>query len=71
MRRDYKVLLTTITVFAFILSGFLLLGTLDATQTDPFDCEKRIQQECPLKKEGQLPECCPNPRPLHAERSEV
>ncbi len=63
MRRDYTVLLTTLIVFTFVISGFLLLGTLDATQTDPFDCEKRIQHECPLKKEGQQPECCPNPRP--------
>ena len=62
MRRDYTVLLTTLIVFTFVISGFLLFGTLNATQTYPFDCEKHIQQECPLKKEGQLPECYPNPR---------
>ncbi len=64
MRRDYKVFLTSISIVIFIIaSGLLLFGTIDATQIDTLDCEKRFKQECPLKKEGQLPECCPNPRP--------
>ena len=63
MRRDYTVLLTTLIVFTFVISGFLLLGTLDATQTDPSDCEERFKRECFPRKEGTKPYLiCPNPR---------
>ena len=64
MRRDYKVLLTTLIVFTFVISGFLLLGTLDATQTEPSDCEPWFKKECSPNQEGQVPIPCPHPRQL-------
>lgn len=63
MRRDYKAFLTTFTVFAFIISGLFLFGTIDATQIDTSDCEEQFKRECPLKKEVPKPHLiCPNPR---------
>jgi len=63
MRQDYKVPITLIIVFAFILSGFLLFGTLDATQVAPPACEEQFKRECFPKKEGPKPGLiCPSPR---------
>ena len=62
MRRDYKILLTTFIVFAFILSGLLLLGTLDATQADTLECEERFKRECPIKEGPKPGLICPTPR---------
>ena len=71
MRRDYTVLLTTLIVFTFVISGFLLLGTLDATQTNPSDCEPWFEKECSPKQEGQVPIPCPHPRqPCPLDRAE-
>ena len=64
MRRDYKVLLLSILTFAFIIaSGFLLFGTIDATQVDTPACEEQFKRECTSRKEGQKPGLiCPSPR---------
>ena len=64
MRRDYKVLFTSIIVFAFIItSGLLLFGTIDATQIDVPACEQQFRRECSPKKEAPKPGLiCPSPR---------
>ena len=64
MRRDYKVLFTSIIVFAFILtSGFLLFGTIDATQVDAPACEQQFKRECSPSKGAPKPGLiCPSPR---------
>ena len=64
MRRDYKVLFTSIIVFAFIItSGFLLFGTIDATQRDTPACEQQFKRECSPKKGSPKPGLiCPSPR---------
>jgi len=66
MRRDYKVLFTSIIVFAFIIiSGFLLFGTIDATQVDPPACEQQFKRECSPRKGAPKPGLiCPSPRQL-------
>ena len=64
MRRDYKVLLLSILTFAFIIgSGFLLFGTIDATQIDTPACEQQFKRECMSRKEVLKPGLiCPSPR---------
>ncbi|MDE0637796.1 MAG: hypothetical protein OXI43_18315 [Candidatus Poribacteria bacterium] len=62
MRRDYTVLLTTLIVFTFVISGFLLFGTLDAMQADTLDCEERFKRECPIKEVPKPGLICPTPR---------
>ncbi len=63
MRRDYKALLLAILTFAFITSGLLLFGTIDATQVDPPACEQQFKRECSPRKEAPKPGLiCPSPR---------
>ena len=64
MRRDYKVLFTSIIVFAFIIiSSFLLFGTIDVTQGDPPACEQQFRRECSPRKGAPKPGLiCPSPR---------
>ena len=63
MRRDYKVLFTSIIVFAFIISGLLLFGTIDATQIDTPACEHQFRRECSPRKEAPKSGLiCPSPR---------
>ena len=50
MRRDYKALLLAILTFAFITSGLLLFGTIDATQVDAPACEQQFRRECSPRK---------------------
>ncbi len=56
MRQYYESLLTFIFVAIFIIASGLLLGTIDATQTDTQDCQ-RIRSECVPR--GPKP-ICPN-----------
>ena len=62
MRQYYKPLLISIIITLMITSGFLLLGTLDATQADTFDCEERFKRECPIKEGPKPGLICPTPR---------
>ena len=63
MRRDYKALLLTILTFAFITSGLLLFGTIDATQVDAPACEQQFKRECSPRKDAPKPGLiCPSPR---------
>ena len=64
MRRDYKVLLLSILTFAFIIaSGFLLFGTIDATQVDTPACDEQFKRECTSRQGVLKPNLiCPNPR---------
>ncbi|MDE0481239.1 MAG: hypothetical protein OXI67_01550 [Candidatus Poribacteria bacterium] len=64
MRRDYKVLFTSIIVFACIItSGLLLFSTIYATQVDPPACEQQFKRECsPIKGSPKPGLICPSPR---------
>ena len=63
MRRDYKVLFTSFIVFAFIISGLLLFGTIDATQIDTPACEQQLKRECSPRKEAPKQGLiCPSPK---------
>ena len=63
MRQNYKVLLTSIIIVTLIIvSGLLLFGTPEATQTDTPDHEQQIKSEC--KPRGPKPICpIPNATP--------